>query len=114
MNSNYYPNYSFDQNSQVVYQPNDMMYRQSQPMGFQQGTQMSYSQDGNMQDDRFFFAPFLVGGLAGTALGYGIANNNQINKGGCCMQPMYFYPQPQMYPYPSPYMYTSNSNNFYY
>ena len=32
------------------------------------------------QDDRFIFTPFLVGGLAGTALGLGIANNNQINN----------------------------------
>ena len=32
------------------------------------------------QDDRFLFTPFLVGGLAGTALGLGIANNNQINN----------------------------------
>ena len=35
-----------------------------------------YSNDG----ERFFWAPFVVGGLAGTALGYGIANNNQINR----------------------------------
>ena len=33
----------------------------------------------NNDDDRFFFAPFLVGGLAGTALGMGIANNNQTS-----------------------------------
>ena len=32
------------------------------------------------QEDRFLFTPFLVGGLAGTALGLGIANNNQINN----------------------------------
>ena len=30
--------------------------------------------------DRFFLAPFVVGGLAGTALGYGLANNNQLNN----------------------------------
>ena len=56
-------------------------------------------------DDRFFFAPFLVGGLAGTALGYGIANNNQI-KGGNYMPPppIYYYPQPAPYTY----------NNYYY
>ena len=56
-------------------------------------------------DDRFFFAPFLVGGLAGTALGYGIANNNQI-KGG------YYMPPPPIYYYPSPAPYTYN--NYYY
>ena len=65
------------------------------------------------EDDRFFLAPFLVGGLAGTALGYGIANNNQINS-----QPIPMYPMP-MYPvYPScncgmnPTY--STSNNYYY
>lgn len=46
------------------------------------------------QDDRTFLAPFLVGGVAGTALGYGIANNNMY-KGG-------YYPYPQPY-YFSPY-----------
>ena len=62
------------------------------------------------QDERFFWAPFVVGGLAGTALGYGIANNNQINpKGGCCMQPVYYYPVGQQIP--APYSY---NNNFYY
>ena len=55
--------------------------------------------------NRFFWAPFVVGGLAGTALGYGIANNNynRPNYGfgmPCC--PMYY----QGYP-----MYT---NNYYY
>ena len=49
-------------------------------------------------DDRFFFAPFLVGGLAGTALGYGLANNNQIHN-----QP--YYPMIPMYSYP---IYSSN------
>ncbi len=48
--------------------------------------------------ERFFLAPFLVGGLAGTALGYGIANNNRPPY------PMY----PPMY-YPTPYpVYTTN------
>ena len=32
---------------------------------------VTYTEDG----ERFFWAPFVVGGLAGTALGYGIANN---------------------------------------
>ncbi len=49
---------------------------------------VSYSQDG----ERFFLAPFLVGGLAGTALGYGIANNNQMNN-QCCGGGG-FYPMP--------------------
>ena len=48
--------------------------------------------------ERFFLAPFLVGGLAGTALGYGIANNNRPPY------PMY----PPMF-YPTPYhVYTTN------
>ena len=58
------------------------------------------------EDDRFFFAPFLVGGLAGTALGYGIANNNQIKNGG------YYMPPPPIYYYPTPTPYTYN--NYYY
>ena len=62
----------------------------------------------NGQDDeRFFFAPFLIGGLAGTALGYGIANNNQINNGGYYQQ----YPVYPVYPiYPT----YPVENNFYY
>lgn len=68
-----------------------------------------YSSDG----ERFFWAPFVVGGLAGTALGYGIANNNQINNMNnpnkpCCG----FYPV-----YPVPYYpngFNNFNNNFYY
>ena len=60
------------------------------------------------EDERFFWAPFVVGGLAGTALGYGLANNNQMNN-----QPMYFYqpyPMYQSYPvYP-----TYSTSNYYY
>lgn len=60
----------------------------------------------NPEDERFFFAPFLIGGLAGTALGYGIANNNQINNG--YYQPYPVYPVYPTYPtYPV-------ENNFYY
>ena len=68
-----------------------------------------YSNNYN-QDDRFFLAPFLFGGLAGTALGYGIANNNQLNN-------QLYYPMVPMYPvypiYPTPYT-TYSSNNYYY
>ena len=61
----------------------------------------------NNGDERFFWAPFVVGGLAGTALGYGIANNNQINNGGY-YQPYPVYPVYPVYPsYPV-------ENNFYY
>ena len=79
----------------------------------------NYQYPQEFQDDRFFFTPFLVGGLAGTALGLGIANNNQVNNGYAGG----FYPAP--YPaipvYPAPYCpncpnqptYTT-SNNYYY
>lgn len=61
----------------------------------------------NGEDDRFFFAPFLIGGLAGTALGYGIANNNQINNGSY-YQPYPVYPVYPVYPnYPI-------ENNYFY
>lgn len=61
----------------------------------------------NGEDDRFFFAPFFIGGLAGTALGYGIANNNQINNNGY-YQPYPVYPVYPLYPnYPI-------ENNYYY
>lgn len=59
----------------------------------------------SMEDDRFFWAPFVVGGLAGTALGYGIANNNQINN----RPPVIYGPfPPPMYPAPYPPVYTTN------
>ncbi len=55
----------------------------------------------NKQDDRFL-APFLIGGIAGTALGYGIGNNNYYNR------PVYYAPYP-------PYQYVPyNNNNYYY
>lgn len=64
------------------------------------------------QDDRFFIAPFLLGGLAGGALGYGIASNNNNAS---------YYPVYPMYPvfptysttYPT-YPTYSNSNYYYY
>ena len=59
-------------------------------------------------DERFFWAPFVVGGLAGTALGYGIANNQQMNA-----QPYYPYPMTPVYYYP-PYSTYSSHNNYYY
>lgn len=48
----------------------------------------------NPQDERFFLTPFLFGGLAGTALGYGIANNNQLNNNQCCGGGFYPMPMP--------------------
>ena len=65
-----------------------------------------YYQDGS--DDTFLLAPFVFGGLAGTALGFGIANNNQLNnRPPCCGMPMMPY-------YPQPYPTFSNTNSFYY
>lgn len=46
-------------------------------------------------DERFLF-PFLVGGVAGTALGYGIANNNNSRP------PVYYYPTYYYPPYMGP------------
>ena len=63
---------------------------------------MNYS---NPEDDRFLLAPFILGGIAGTALGYGISNSNNQNN---------YYP---MYPiYPIPYQQCPNcpTNNYYY
>lgn len=83
------------------------MYRNSNPLQNQY-----YESYQDMGDDRFLWAPFVVGGLAGTALGFGIANNNQLNSNNnrpCCgwqMMP-YYYPYPQ---YPT----YNNSNSFYY
>ena len=59
------------------------------------------------EDDRFLLAPFLLGGLAGTALGYGISNNNRPQY-----YPMYYpiYSVPTYYSYPT----YSTSNNYYY
>ena len=72
-----------------------------------QYSNVTYSND----DERFFLAPFLFGGLAGTALGYGIANNNQINNHG-------YYPMMPVYPiypvYPSSTVYPTYSNTNYY
>lgn len=54
------------------------------------------------EDDRFLLAPFLLGGLAGGALGYGIATNNKQQ----------YYPvYPMYYSYP---VYPMYSNNYYY
>ena len=60
------------------------------------------------EDERFFLAPFLIGGLAGTALGYGIANHNQINQSSYVPYPM----MPTYYSYPVVPSYFSN--NYYY
>ena len=59
----------------------------------------------NPEEDRFLLAPFLLGGLAGTALGYGISNNNQNN----------YYPMYPVYPmYPTCPNCPTNNNYYYY
>lgn len=61
-------------------------------------------------NDRGPFLPFVVGGVAGTALGYGIANNNYISNQPRppypvpypvppCQMPAYYYPQRPPYYY---------------
>ena len=76
------------------YMRNDNMYNYPQNMDYNQ-----------MNDERFFWAPFVVGGLAGTALGFGIANNNQMNSN------QGYYYAPMYYPYPT---YVYPSQNTYY
>ena len=90
-----------------VVQTNGRPFYRSQPYPTSSNVVPVATEDG----DRFFFAPFLVGGLAGTALGYGIANNNQINNNGrpCCG----FYPMPYPGPFPTTFP-TYNTNTFYY
>lgn len=103
----YSNNYSIPSNSSTLYG------NSSYPSNY------TYVQDG----DRFFLAPFLVGGLAGTALGYGLANNNQMNN-NCCgggfypiyPMPAYGYGQQQYGNYGQiPNSFSNyNNNNFYY
>ncbi len=99
----------YPRNSYVVSETYGPMYRSNNQEMIPNSYPSMYP-----EDDRFFFAPFLgpfvVGGLAGTALGYGLANNNQLNNNGggnnngCC--PIYYAPpvMPQQ-PYPT---YTTN------
>ncbi len=61
-------------------------------------------------EERFLIAPFLLGGIAGTALGYGIANNQGNNQ---IYYPVYPYPIYQYTPYTT-YPTYSTSNNYYY
>ena len=103
-----YRNYQMPQKSFSSYRDSSIPYNYSSTDGV--GYNQSFTNNSGIypqasSDDRFFFAPFLVGGLAGPALGYGIANNNQI-KGG------YYMPPPPIYYYPSPVPYTYN--NYYY
>ena len=60
---------------------------------------------GNPEEERFLLAPFLLGGVAGTALGYGISQNNNQNQ---------YYPMPVYPVYPYPPCPNCNNNNYYY
>ena len=55
-------------------------------------------------EQRGLFFPFVVGGLAGTALGYGIANNN-YNRPPVYYQPYYYQPYYPPYQMSGPYYY---------
>lgn len=92
-------------NNYIIPNNSSTMYRNTSSL---QNSSYSYGSYPSSENDRFFLAPFVVGGLAGTALGFGIANNNQLNRPPCCgWQPMpYYYPQ-QVPTF-------SNTNSFYY
>lgn len=91
--------------SYIIPNSSSNMYRNTNSL---QPTNYTYGNFQNTEDERFFLAPLVVGGLAGTALGFGIANNNQLNnRPPCCgWQPMPYFPQQ----YPT----FSNTNSFYY
>lgn len=101
-----YPHsYIIPNNSNTMYRNASSLQSSSYPYA-----SSSYSSD----DDRFFLAPFVVGGLAGTALGFGIANNNQLNRPQCCgwqymPMPMPYYPQPSQQQFST----FNNTNSFY-
>ena len=85
MVTNYYPYNS----SRNVYR-NMPSYR---------GNQVNYP-----NEQRGLFFPFVVGGLAGTALGYGIDNNN-YNRPPVYYQPYYYQPYYPPYQMSGPYYY---------
>ena len=70
------------------------MYNNNYPVAYQ-----------NPEEDRFLLAPFLLGGVAGTALGYGISQNNNQQQ---------YYPVPVYPVYPYPQCPNCNNNNYYY
>ena len=104
-----YTNYPIDYQRMSNYSMNYQSMN-NQPMEYR-----NFNNEFQADDERFFWAPCVVGGLAGTALGFGIANNNQLNNG--TMQPVYpVYPYPTYPSYPTypTYPTYSNSNNYYY
>ena len=85
MVTNYYP-----------YNSSTNVYRN---MPSYRGNQVNYP-----NEQRGLFFPFVVGGLAGTALGYGIANNN-YNRPPVYYQPYYYQPYYPPYQMSGPYYY---------
>lgn len=70
--------------------------------------QVMYQNHPHPQNGDRFLAPFLVGGIAGTALGYGIGVNHNYGGGGSGYgAPIYYVPGPYIPPY-------NYSQNFYY
>ena len=57
--------------------PNNQAYRYSNSIPSNQNYMYSNYRS---NDERSPFLPFIVGGVAGTALGYGLANNNFISN----------------------------------
>ncbi len=96
-----------------MYQRKVIIPPQNQKMYFRSSNYMPKTLPNEVfleDDDRFLWAPFVFGGLAGTALGYGIANNNQLNNGSYrppTYGPVPFYPAYPIYP-------TYSSTNYYY
>lgn len=73
--------------------------------------QAPYTYPNNSEEERFLLAPFLFGGLAGTALGYGLANNNNNQV----MYPVYpIYPTYPTYQTTYPIYPTYSNTNYYY
>lgn len=115
----YSHNYIIPNNSNSMYRNNNDFVTYDNTYSSINGA-YPYTENG---DERFFLTPFLVGGLAGTALGYGIANNNQINNNNnnCCQPMMMWQPiwQPMWQPMnQTPFTVssssTSSNNNYFY
>lgn len=90
-------------NNYIIPNNSSSMYRNTSSL-----QNFSYGSFPTSENERFFLAPLVVGGLAGTALGFGIANNNQLNRPPCCG----FQPMPYYYPQQVPNF--TNTNSFYY
>ena len=81
------------------YNPNNSSRKVYRNMPSYRSNQVNYP-----NEQRGLFFPFVVGGLAGTALGYGIANNN-YNRPPVYYQPYYYQPYYPPYQMSGPYYY---------